>query len=178
MKILLLLAATYLVFVLETSLLPLFGADSIRPRLALAALALVARPCQGRTGILIAAGWGLISDGLSRGSLGIDLVAFVVATWVLQVVRSRSPRALWFPGVMTGVVALGVLVVGASARAAIEQKAIQLEPLCVAAMGAAGTTALLATGLLSLEQLFSRRPPDDNGAAAPHVSNRWSMLTE
>jgi rod shape-determining protein MreD len=178
MNVLFCLFATYFVFVCETTLMPLLGWGTLAPRVVLAALVWAIWRCESPAGLLIAAGWGLIADGLSTGPLGIDVVAYVVAAAVVQSIRERSPDSPWVIAITTCLIAFAVPIAGMSLQRAIVQQPLDVESLCLAAAGSAGSTAVLTAILLCVwRMMFGRRTKPDNDSVA-HVSNRWRMLTE
>jgi rod shape-determining protein MreD len=170
--------ATYVVFVCETSLLPLLGWGAFAPRPVFAALVWSVWRSESRMGLLIAAICGLIADGLSTGPLGIDVVVYVVAAGIVQSIRARSANSTWVIGATTALIAFAIPVAGISLRRAIEQQSSEIERLCLAAAGSACSTAVLAAILFCTGRLVFGRPAImDNGSIA-HVANRWRMLTE
>jgi hypothetical protein len=123
--------------------------------------------------------WGAISDGLAQGPLGIDVVGFVLAAWIIQIVRNRqaSDSALMF-GALTGAIAFSVSATSAGVREFIERQGVDLSLLLAWAGGKACTTAVLAVGLMLVRQIVMGRVPGADAAMTTRVSNRWRMLTE
>lgn len=172
------LLATYAAFVVETSVVPLLGLASFAPRVVLATLVCLVWRAGGRSGLWMAAAWGLISDGLSTGPLGIDVVVYVLAAAGIQTIRDRILDSSPAMGLTAGLVAFVVPIVGTGIRMAAERHAIEWDNLVVAAAPAACSTGLLTIGfVLAFRSLFSQRSSED-AASTASVSNRWSMLTE
>lgn len=172
------LFASYVAIVAETSIAPLLGWGALTPRPVLAALVCIVWRANGRAGLLLAAVWGLIADGLSTGPLGVDVILFVVAAAVVQTLRVRLPSRSLVIGFFAGVMAFLVPIAGTSVRLAVENQTIDWERMCIAAAGTACSTGLLATTLVfAWHVLFGRDANVDHESIA-HVSNRWKMLTE
>lgn len=179
MKILFLIAITFTVFALQTSLAPLWGAGALRPQLVLGGLVWIVWRSGPATGLLTAAAWGLIADGLAQGPLGIDLVGFTLAAWIVQLLRERgtSGSALRAGGATGGVV-LVVSAATAGVREFIERHQVDPGQLLLWAGGQGLATAILAIALVQVGSLLFGRPADSGAAPPPPVSNRWRMLTE
>jgi rod shape-determining protein MreD len=178
MSILLALVATYVTFVLDTSVTPLFSWTGVAPQIALATLVGIVWRSESRCGLSLAAAWGMIADGLSQGPLGIDLIVYVATAAFIQSVRSRAPDSLLLAGMTTGLVAFAVPIVDSSLRLAIDRESIDIESMCLAGAGPACATAVLAISLLVVLRSVRGRPTDASNDPIAHVSNRWRMLTE
>jgi rod shape-determining protein MreD len=127
----------------------------------------------GRTGLLIAAAWGALSDGLSRGPLGIDVLLFVLAAWCCQVVYARRPADFVLsPAAITGFVVFAVQTASAGARAVCDGAAVDLQRLTYHAAGPAFSTAILVLALASAWRLGGQSLA--TGKFAPFAaSNHW-----
>jgi rod shape-determining protein MreD len=179
MKILFLIAITFAVFSLQTSLAPLSGPGIVRPHLVLGGLVWIVWRAGPFTGLVTAAAWGLIADGLAQGPLGIDLVGFTLAAWIIQLVRERGPGgSAPRVGAVTGGVVFVVSVASVGVREFIERQNVDFSQLLQWAGGQAVATAILAIVLVKVGTLLIGPPADIGAAPTPRVSNRWRMLTE
>ncbi len=85
--ILLLIAAWFLILA-ETAFIPLLAMEPVAPVFVWLLLPWLAVALRGRSGVVVAAFYGLVSDGLATGPLGPGVILCVVATHALQ--RSLS----------------------------------------------------------------------------------------
>lgn len=179
MRVLVIGVLTYIAFVLR-SVLPLVGVwGAYAPRADLALLLWIVCRTTGTTGLVTAAVWGLISDALSRGALGIDVLSFVLVVYGTQVIASRG----WLHAPLgSGAVAGGAVLVTSLAstllRFPVEQQAPHPVDLMMAAGGPALTTAILVFVLCEGWFWIVGRPSGEPGSSSPQVANRWHMLTE
>jgi rod shape-determining protein MreD len=177
MRIFLWIILIYAAFVCRTTM-PLMGDwAAYGPRLELALVFGMICPTGGTAGVVCAAGCGLLSDGLTGGLLGIDLVGFVVAGYALQLVVLRGGlHAPWSRGVATGAAVLATSLFSGGLRGGMESRDDFVRLLTESA-GSAGATALLVFALCGVWGWIvgdsSEREP-----TSPDVANRWRMLTE
>jgi rod shape-determining protein MreD len=173
------MAATFAAFVLQTSLVPLGNAGTIQPNFVLGGLVWMVWRAGPRTGLLSAAAWGAIADGLAQGPLGIDLIGYTMAAWIVQLVRDRGTTGsvLRVVGV-TGSVVLAVSAASAGAREFIERQEVDSSLLLAWAGGQALATAMLAALLVMFRNLVFGHSAETGGRTKARVSNQWRMLTE
>jgi rod shape-determining protein MreD len=178
MRALVICFLTYVAFVLRT-VLPLAGEwGPFLPRVDLALLLVIVCRTGGMTGLLTAAAWGLISDALSRGALGIDVLTFVLVAYGTQLLAARG----WMQSPLAGSVVTGTAVfVTAVASSLLRFGADQpLDPseLVTTAGGPALTTAIFVFVLCEIWRWIVGRPASGPSASSAQVANRWHMLTE
>jgi len=179
MRVIIIGVLTYAAFVLRT-VLPLVGSwASYAPRVDLAILLWVACRTGRTTGLLTAAVWGLISDALSQGPLGIDVLAYVLTAYCMQTCAARgwmvSPIAT---GVISGASAFITSLATGLLRNAPDTPALRAGELAMAAAGPAAATAVLVFLACESWSWIAGRPADGARSSSPEVANRWHMLTE
>jgi rod shape-determining protein MreD len=171
-------AWTYLVFVLQSSVAQGLSIGGFAPHLVLAGLILMAVRVSGRNGLLLAALWGLLSDCLSDSRLGADVIGFVVAVLIVQWGGIRlGLNSPWRLSGLSAVLIWCASVLSAGLRIHADGRAANLWACCVTALGSAFYTGALV-GITSLAARFIGRSTTRESAAAPAVSNKWRMLTE
>lgn len=179
MRVLVIAILTYIAFVLR-AVLPLAGTwGGFAPRVDMALLLLIVGRTSGATGVLTAAVWGLISDALSRGAVGIDVLSFVLVVYGAQVIAARG----WLqnPLAKSAVAGTAVFVTSLAStllRFPVEQQAAHPVDLMLAAGGPALTTAILVFVLCEGWCWVVGRPSGGPHSSSPQVANRWHMLTE
>jgi len=173
------LAWTYLIFVLHTGLARSLAVGWCTPHLVLAGLVLLTVRMPGREGLVVAAGWGLLSDCLADGRLGPDVVSFVLATAVIRHLSCRwNLKSSEMAGAASGTIVWAALVVSAGLRMFPGGRILDLAgPVRFAAGPGLYTGVLIATATLAA-RLVARTPAGIDAAAAPAMSNKWRMLTE
>lgn len=175
MRPFLLTVLTYACFVLDTSVVPSFDWGALAPRFVPAALVLCGWSSGRRSGLVAAAAMGLFADGLSRGRMGIGLIAFVTAAYGVQSIRARRPALSTFGAAgLTGVVAFAIGAMLPAVRSLIERTPLELTSLLERAAGESLSTSLLVWLLLACGSMIR---PAIREESAPSVSNRWKMLT-
>lgn len=179
MHLLLTTVIAYAAFVVQTSLVPLLGWDAFSPQLAIAVLVGMTWRMGGRFGLMLAAIWGLIIDGLSAGPLGIGLVGCVISAWGVQWVRSRWPACSpLLAGLMTGAATFTIITATVVLERLAQNSPVDWELIGARGAATAASTAILATGCMLAFQLVRGTPRADSLSAASPFSNRWRMLTE
>jgi rod shape-determining protein MreD len=174
----LIVAWTYLVFVLHSSVAKGLAIGGCAPHLVLAGLILMAVRVSGRHGLLLAALWGLLSDCLSDARLGADIIGFVLTALVVQWCGMRLGRSSpWRLGGLSAVLIWCASVLSAGLRMHADGRVASLWACCVTALGSALYTGALV-GIASLAERSTGRSTTSESAAAPSVSNKWRMLTE
>jgi len=179
MRWLWILAWTYLVFTVQTAFASSLAIGGCAPHLVLAGVVLMTRRVPERTGLVVAGVWGLLSDCLTDGRLGPDVVAFVLAAALMS--RLSDRWNLKSPGISAaaGVAIVWVaLVISAALRMVPDGRIHALATLAGhAARSAIWTGALVAIATLAA-RLVLRSPAESDPAATPPMSNKWRMLTE
>jgi len=169
---------TYLVFVLHAGFARELQIGKCTPHLALAGLIPLAVRASGRRGIVVAAVWGLLSDCLSDGRLGTDVIVFVLAACCTRRAGARwNLIAPWRTGVFSAVTAWGALVACASLRLLSAGGSPPFTALGLQAAGSAVYTGLLAALVALTARIVWRSTDGDESAPAPQVSNKWRMLS-
>lgn len=176
MRAAVLLLLTYAGFVFDTSVGPGFGWRILIPHLVPAVLVCCVWNLESRAGLALAALTGLVVDGLGSDRLGIGPIVFVVVAWGVQSIRARRPTlsTLGAAG-LTGAAAFGIAILLAGARGLAGPASFDMMRGLKQAAGAAPGTALAVALLLFAVRSISR--PGVRETSAPHVSNRWKMLT-
>lgn len=179
MRVIIIGFLTYAAFVLRT-ILPLAGSwASCAPRVDLAILLWIVCRSGGATGLLTAAVWGLISDALSQGQLGIDVLAYVLTAYGMQTCTARGwTRSPIATGVVSGASAFITSVATGLLRNAPDLPASLAAELAMAAAGPAVATAVFVFLMCEGWSWIAGRPADGARPSSPEVANRWSMLTE
>ncbi|MSR57989.1 MAG: hypothetical protein EXS05_09975 [Planctomycetaceae bacterium] len=178
-QLILIAAVTYAAFVLQSSLVPLVFPNAWAPNLIVAGLVWMVWRSSGRTAIVVAAGWGLIADGLSPGGLGINVVGFVAAAWLIQLACCRLPRLpVVLLSALLALTALVVPTVTAVIGLALAREVVDIRSLLMQGTGSAVSTGLLAMGLLLAWRMVFDPQANSDDRQTVAVSNRWSMLTE
>jgi rod shape-determining protein MreD len=171
-------AWTYLIFVLQSSVARELAMGGCAPHLALAGLTLMAARVSGRRGLLLAGSWGLISDCLSDERMGAGVIGFVLAALVVQQGGIRLDLSSpWRLGALSAAVVWCSIACSAWLRIEAHGRPDSLSSYCLAALGSALYTGALV-GVASLARRFMGRQTTRDSAAAPAVSNKWRMLTE
>jgi rod shape-determining protein MreD len=172
-------AMTYAVFTLQTSLPALVGGNAWLPHFVLAGLAWVAWRFSSNAGLVAAAFWGALADGLSPDPAGIEVVGFTTCAWLVQQTRARTVRCP-MPGLalLAGALVLAETSCAAAARLALAQRTIVPRALLLQAAGPAVATALLVALVASVYRLLRPARAAIETTDPPRVSNRWQMLTE
>jgi rod shape-determining protein MreD len=178
MQWLLIIAWTYLTFVLQSSVARDMAIGGCAPHLIFAGLVLMAVRVSGRNGLLLAALWGLLSDCLSDARLGADIIGFVIAAWVMQWGGIRlelgSP---WRLGGLSTVVIWCASVLSVWLRMHADGRVASLWAFGVTSLGSALYTGAIV-GIASRAARFVGRNTTRDSAVTPSVSNKWRMLTE
>jgi len=170
---------TYLVFVLHSGFARELAIAGCTPHLILAGLILMTVRSGGRQGILLAGGWGLLSDSLTDGRLGVDVVHLTLAALAVQQVHARWPlSSAWRLGALSVVVVWAEVVASTSVRMLSGGQSPHLPAIVPHAAGPALYTALVVAGMSFAAQIVLRRSTEVIEASAPTVSNKWRMLTE
>lgn len=179
MRVLVIGVLTYIAFVLRT-VLPLAGTwGGYAPRVDLALLLLIICRTTGTTSLLTAAVWGLISDGLSRGALGIDVLSFVLVAYGTKLIATRGwMHAPLAGGAVAGAAVLVTSLASTLLRFPVEQQAPHSVELVMTAGGPALTTAVFVSVLYEGWFWIVGRPSGEPRSSSPQVANRWHMLTE
>jgi len=179
MRVLVIGSLTYVAFVLRT-VLPLGGTwGAWAPRIDLALLLWIVCRSGGTTGLLTAAGWGLISDALSHGALGIDVLSFVLVAYAVQMIAAKggmhSPLTC---GLVAGSAVVVTLLASTFLRFSADQPGPQPFNLMLTVGGPSVSTAVLVFAVC--EGWFSIVGRSSSGprSMSPQVANRWHMLTE
>lgn len=176
-KLVLISLATYLLFVLDSSLAPLRQIGSCKPHFALAVLVLMATRLRGARGVVLASIWGLFSDSLAEGRLGPELACFAIGAYAAQQCAARwglrSPPGL---AAATFVTAWVTLALSEGLRILDAGRTPESVSIAAWAAGSACYTALLA-GAVGLALSLVTGRPDRIEGVAPSISNRWRMLT-
>jgi rod shape-determining protein MreD len=178
MKWLTLVLWTYLVFVVQSGFASKLAIAGCSPHLVLAGLIVTILHFSARQAVLVAACWGLISDFLGDGRLGVDVALFALSAMVVQsvVVRKHLSSRVRLVTV-TGILVWANVIGSASLRSVADGRGLTFAALCGRAAGSAVYTAALIA-LVSLSGAIVRRQSlADAVPAAPSVSNRWRMLT-
>ncbi len=171
-------AWTYLMFVLQSSIAQGLSIGGCAPHLALAGLILMAVRVSGRSGLLLAALWGLLSDCLSDARLGADVIGFVLVTLVAQWGSIRlGLNSPWRLGGLSVVLVWCVSVLSTGLRMHADGRVASLSACCLTALGSALYTGAVV-GIASHAACFIGRSKTSDSTAAPSVSNKWRMLTE
>jgi rod shape-determining protein MreD len=171
-------AWTYLIFVLQSSAAHGLSIGGCAPHLVLAGLILMAVRVSGRSGLLLAAVWGLLSDCLSDARLGADVISFVLATLVAQWGGVRlGLKSAWRLGGLSVVLVWCASVLSNGLRIHTDGGIASLSAICIIALGSALYTGGIV-GIASLVAHFIGRTATSELVAAPSVSNKWRMLTE
>jgi rod shape-determining protein MreD len=179
MKSLSILLWTYVVFVLHSALAARLAIGGCSPHLALAGLVLMAVRMGGRQGLLVAAGWGFLSDLLTGDRLGADVACFVAACFIVQCVGARwDLRSPWKVGALSIAVVWCVIAVTLSLRMLPDIHGPGAVALCAFASGSALYSGILVAAVSLLAKAVLRQPSRDAVAPSPSVSNKWRMLTE
>jgi rod shape-determining protein MreD len=171
-------AWTYLIFVVQSSVAHELAIGGCAPHLALAGLILLAVRVSGRRGLLLAALWGLLSDCLSDARLGADVIGFVVAALLVQWggIRLGLKSPLRLGGLSAALVWCSSML-SVSLRTYADGHFAGFWAYGQTALGPALYTGAVV-GLVSLAARFIGRQKIRDSAAAPAVSNQWRMLTE
>src|ERR1700688_3886413 len=90
MKWITLVLWTYFVFVMQSSFASKLAIARCSPHLVLAGLILAVLRSSTRQAMLLAACWGLISDGLSDGRIGVDVAGFTLSALAIQSLFARK----------------------------------------------------------------------------------------
>ncbi len=169
---------TYLIFVLQSGFAHAMPIGGYAPHLLLAGLTLMTVRTGGRPSLCLAAAWGMLSDCLTDGRFGADLVGYVLVAFVIGQCNARwdltSPARA---GVVT-IVIVGVVQVASIIRHLPPDGRLP-DP---GALGKFALGSALYTGLLvALVSLAARivwpRPNGEGAAVSPAVFNKWRMLT-
>jgi len=170
---------TYAVFVAHSGFARDLAICGCTPNLVLAGLVLMTVRTGGRQGLFLAAGWGLLLDGLGEGRLGVNFVALSLAALAVQQVQARWPsNADWRLGLLASVVVAIEFVASTSLRMLVGGQSPDLRLIVVHAAGTAVYSGVVVAALSFAAQMVSRQPAESSEAAAPTVSNKWRMLTE
>lgn len=181
MKSLLILAATYVAFTLQSSLAPEIAIRGFVPHFVLLALTLITLQLGGTEGVLWAAGWGLLSDCFAPAGFGVDAICFLWVAFAVQQVRSyansKSPLAF---SLSCGSVTCAALCGSTAVRLWNAGQPIEIHHVLSHAAGVGAYTGVIGVGLILILRLggisrpqLPRRTPE-----SPRVANRWRMLTE
>jgi rod shape-determining protein MreD len=174
---------SYLIFVLHSGFARELRIGGCVPHLLLAGLILMTVRTAGslgtgRLGICLAALWGLLSDCLTDGRLGADVITFVLVAFVIRQMHARwgltSPARA---GVVTAALVAAALVASTSLRLLPDGRIPDLAALGTYAAGSAAYTGFLAALGSLAARIVWREPMGDDAAASPAVSNKWRMLT-
>jgi rod shape-determining protein MreD len=173
------LAWTYLIFVLHTGLVRSLAAGGCTPHLVLAGLVLMSLRTSGREGLALAAGWGLLSDCLADGRLGPEVVAFVLATFVISHLSRRwNLKSPVMAGAAACAIVWGTPAISAGLRMFPDgRNSVLAAPVWLAA-GSALYTGILVAAVTLAARLIVRSPAGVDPATVPKMSNKWRMLTE
>ncbi len=95
MKTLLLIVATYALFVFQTAVAPQLAIGAIVPNGVFPALAILALKSTPRMAICCAGLWGFVYDGLGTGPLGVNVMAFTLLTAAVLLMRERREMTSW-----------------------------------------------------------------------------------
>jgi rod shape-determining protein MreD len=175
---LLIFAWTYLVFVLQSSVARELAIGGCAPHLLLAGLILMTARVSGRTGLLLAAFWGLLSDCLSDARLGADVIGFVLIAWVVQWGGIRlGLSSPWRLGALSAVLIWCAGMLSACLQMHADGRVASLWAFCVISLRTGLYTGAVV-GIASLAAHFIGRRTARDLAAVPSVSNKWRMLTE
>ena len=157
-RILAMLSIIYSAFALQTTLSPVLEIGGCQPLWSWLVLLWMAQHHAGTTGLLWAAGWGLVSDSLAATGFGIDLLC---AVW-LTVLWQRLPRQIWldswwgFLGISGLTLALGMCA-SHLGHAPSRGLSSEWELLILSSAGSATYTALIGLGLWWCQRLCSSR---------------------
>jgi hypothetical protein len=170
---------TYLIFVLHTGVGRLMAVAGGAPHLALAGMVLMTLRISGREGLVLAAGWGFISDCLTEGRLGPDVMTFVLAGSVIRKLSCRwNLNSPGIAGAASGAIVWGALVIAAGLRIFPDGK---LPDLWVPVWHAAGSgifTGVLVAVVTPAVRYIVPTPAGIGPAPGPDMANKWRMLTE
>lgn len=170
---------TYLIYVLHSGFARELTIAGCTPHLVLAGLLLMTIRIGGRQGVLLAGGWGLLSDALSDGQLGADVACFACLVCMVQRLNARwNLSSPWRLGAISVVVVGAEVVASTSLRMSVGGQSLHLPTILAHAAGSALYTGLVVAVASFAAQIVLRQPAGTAGAAAPTVSNRWRMLTE
>ena len=172
-------AWTYLVFAVQTAFAGSLAIAGCAPHLVLAGVVLMTRRVPERAGLVVAAGWGLLSDCLTDGRLGPEIVAFVVAAALMSRLSGRwNLKSPGFSAAAGVAIVWVALVISAGLRMVPDGRIHALATLAGhAARSAIWTGALVAIATLAARLIIST-PAESDPAATPAMSNKWRMLTE
>ena len=170
---------TYATFVLQSTLAPDLAVGGAVPQFVPLALLLTALHLRGRDGLVLAAGWGLLSDSLGPDCLGPDVICFSVAVYLLQQIRRH---ALLHSPIGKGCM-LALLIFAMTSGSVLIHDWRMHQPLDYAttmrqSAFAAGYSGAIGLVLLLAWQSLTGLLPQLRPAPAADVANRWKMLTE
>ncbi len=169
---------TYLIFVLHTGIARDLTVAGCVPNLLLAGLVLLLVRVRGRSGIAMAAAWGLLSDALTDGRLGPDVICFSLTAYAVRQFHARwNLNSPWKSGVLSSVVVAGEMVAATSLRLLADGRSPELSTLGAHAVGSALYTGILVAGMSLAARLVLRQTAESTTPDAPTVSNQWRMLT-
>jgi rod shape-determining protein MreD len=172
-------ASTYLLFVLQTGFARHLEIVGYAPHLVLAGIFCLAVRMPGRGGLVVAAGWGLVSDCLTDGRLGPDLVTFVLAAHFIQQLSCRwNLETPGRAGVLSAAIIWAVLVVSTALRTLPDGHIPNLAALARSAAGTAIYTSLLVAAATLAARLVRRSTNGSDTVPVATVSNQWRMLAE
>jgi rod shape-determining protein MreD len=171
---------TYTVFVLHSGYARALSIYGSRPHLVLVGLVLMIVRVNGRRGLLIAAGWGLLLDCLGTERLGMNLIGLTLTAWAVQQIDARWPLSSpWRLGALAALAA-GIEFIAASGLWTLSGvPGLEFKRIVAAAAGSAVYSGLcVAVGSFAAALVLHRSRVDEPAATAPRVSNKWRMLTE
>lgn len=169
---------TYLLFVLQTGLARDLTIAGCVPNLILAGLFVILIRIGGQSGLLMAGGWGLLSDMLTDGRLGPDVVCFAVAASLVQHVHARwNLSSPWKLGILSSVLAGAVIVGSASLRMLADGISPDWPALGIYAVGSALYAGILVAAVSLAVRLVLGQSAEVAAAESRTVSNQWRMLT-
>src|SRR5260370_22628206 len=132
------IAWTYLIFVLQSSVARELVIGGCTPHLVLAGLILMAVRASTRNGLLLAALWGLLSDCLSDARLGADIIGFVLAALVVQWGSIRlGLSSPWRLGGLSSVLVWCAIVLSVGLRMHADGRIVSLSACYITALGSA-----------------------------------------
>lgn len=180
LRLSLFILGTYAVFVFQTSLSRECAVAGIVPHLPCATLMLIGLLYPGRSFLLGAAVWGLLSDLLGDGRIGAGSASFALAAAAIGSVLQSAPRqSALLTAISGGLIVLVCNLLYAAVPLAVSGGLQDLSSLWSTIIRQALYTGLIAFVLVFFLRRFTRHNSTDSRSDdVDEVSNRWSMLTE
>lgn len=178
MKHLGLVFLTYACCVLQTDFRHACAVGPVEPNFPMLALMIVALTVEGGPAVIWAALIGLLSDALTPGRLGIDMLGSVLAVLIALrwTARRCSASVLGQAGLGTVTVFM-VLMLSTSLRSLLAEEPMQPGLLMLTSLATAAYTALLGVVLLFSLRLLKQLRPTRPINESLRISNQWNRLT-